>query len=479
MENLHIEKLDTDIVVIGGGGGGLAAALTAAERGAKVLILEKRRSAGGNSALALGLFGAESPVQKRQRLDVRKDELFKIAMDYSHWTINPRIVRAFVYKSGDTIRWLEELGVRFEKLVPWYPNQTHLVYHCPRGKGKAIINALAKKCEELGIRSLYETSAKNILTNERGGVTGVVCIVKDREVRINTKGIIIATGGYGSNDELLKKYCPYYSEELRYDGIPLMGDGVHLTTEVGAATEGLGNLLIHGPMFPTRNRNVWNAAVEPYTIWLNKKGERFVDENLQLIPVDSANALNRQPDKICYSILDDKMKKNILEQGIERGVGTRIMPGTKLADLGKRLKVQANKGWVKISKSWDEIAQWIGASPEVLNSTIEEYNRFCERRCDEGFAKDPRFLIPLQNPPYYAIKLCQVFVDTIGGIKINHHMEVLLPNDNPIPGLYAVGVCAGGWVSESYCMILSGSAFGFAINSGRIGGKTAAEYSLR
>ena len=93
--------------------------------------------------------------------------------------------------------------------------------------------------------------------------------------------------------------------------------------------------------------------------------------------------------------------------------------------------------------------------------------------------KDRRYLFPLRNPPYYALKCYQGFLGTIGGIKINHHMEVLDQQDDPIHGLYAAGSITGGWESDTYCLRLSGSAFGFALNSGRIAGENAAVYMRR
>jgi fumarate reductase flavoprotein subunit len=133
---------------------------------------------------------------------------------------------------------------------------------------------------------------------------------------------------------------------------------------------------------------------------------------------------------------------------------------------------------VKIAKSWKEIANWIGADPKVLRNTINEYNSFCKDKYDEMFFKERRFLQPLQTPPYYAIKCYQGFYNTIGGIKINHYMEVLDEKDNPIPGLYAAGTDTGGWESRTYCLPLSGNAFGFAINSGRMAGENATKYLL-
>jgi fumarate reductase flavoprotein subunit len=118
----------------------------------------------------------------------------------------------------------------------------------------------------------------------------------------------------------------------------------------------------------------------------------------------------------------------------------------------------------------------MGVAPEVLQATIDEYNRFCDQGYDESFSKEPRYLQALRNPPYYAIKCHSSFLGTIGGIKINHHMEVLNHQLRPIPGLYAAGVDTGGWEGDTYNGVLAGHTFGFALNSGRIAGENAVKY---
>lgn len=473
------EELQSEIVIIGGGGSGLAAAVAAAENGAKVILLEKRRAPGGNSALAQGLFGTETRVQEQMRLFVRRDEAFKIVMDYSHLEIDPRIIRAFLDKSGDTIRWLEEKGIEFDGTLLINIHHVLPVYHSPKkgrggtGGGK-IVKVLVKDCKDLSVRVLLETPAKGILKDEKGNVIGVLAAKKEKEFRIIARSVIIATGGHGSNKELLKKYHPSYTEDLHYRGIPLMGDGLIMAAEIGANTEGLGTLLYHGPYF-LGSVPVRAVAKEPYTIWVNKRGERYVDEAYPHALIDTANALDRQPDKVSYCLFDEKMKQSVMEEGVKMGL-TMLRPGTRLTNLEEQLKLEAKKGWVKMSHSWDEIAGWIGAVPKVLKSMIEEYNHFCDQGYDKDFLKDRRYLVPLRTPPYYAIKCYQAYLDTIGGIKINHHMEVLDHHDHPISGLYAAGVTTGGWEPRTYCIILSGNAFGFAINSGRIAGENAAKY---
>ena len=154
------KEIETDVVIIGGGGAGLSAAVAAGEKSSHVVVLEKRAALGGNSALAWGIFAAESPVQKRAMIDCRRDDCFKIAMGYAHWKIDPRIVRAFIDKSGDTVRWLEEKGLKFD-CIPFYPNQIP-TWHVPKGRGAKMMKVLTGECRKLGVELHLRTPAKKI-----------------------------------------------------------------------------------------------------------------------------------------------------------------------------------------------------------------------------------------------------------------------------------------------------------------------------
>ncbi|OGO23233.1 MAG: hypothetical protein A2144_09210 [Chloroflexi bacterium RBG_16_50_9] len=482
-QKLDNRNLNAEVVVVGGGGSGLAAAVAAAEKGASVVVLEKRHAVGGNAVFAEGFFAAESPAQQRMNIDARRDDLFKIAMDYSHWTINPRIIRAFIDKSGDTVRWLEDKGLKFDWIPALYPNQVPLVWHCLKGRGAVIVRLLHKNCQNLGVRLLRETAAKKILIDKKGRVIGILASTRERELRINTKSVIIATGGYAGNKELLKKYNSYYNEDMICGGLPHMGDGLLMAWEAGADSEGLGILQLIGPSFRGSrggpgSEHMGVVATEPDTIWVNKEGERFADEATTYNIFISVNAVLRQPDRVCYSIFDDKNVQRAMKEGVIKGAGILIVPPrTRFPELDKQLQSLANKGSnVRISDSWDEMAQWIGAAPRKLKAAVDEYNDGCDRGYDAVFAKDRRYLVPLRNPPYYAMKCHPGFLGTIGGIKINQHMEVVNVRGKPIPGLYAAGVDTGGWESDYYCAILSGTTFGFALNSGRIAAENAVKY---
>jgi fumarate reductase flavoprotein subunit len=452
---------ESDIVVIGGGGSGLAAALTAAEKGIKnITVLEKRAATGGNTAWATGLFGCESPSQSRDKIIADKDELFKKAMDWAHWSrVNPRIIRAFLNKSGDTIRWLEEKGLEFN-VIAFFPNQNPRVEHVPKGKGAYLTQVLAQQCRAAGVKIILNCCGDKLLLDSQGSISGVMAVSEDKHIGIKTRSAIIASGGFGANKTLLEKLCPQYYDEMPLRGLPLMGDGIRIAAEAGVAIDSFVTLLKEGPRVDANSWPLGGLERDPLTIWVNNLGERFTDEAIGDHPFESVNPVLNQPGKVCFTLVDTSVKQVI---------------GEKIGDLDKLLQIEAAKNRVKIADTWEEIAGWIGADPSILLSTINEFNSFCEKGYDSLFAKHRRYLRPLRVSPFYAIRGYPHFLDTLGGIKVNEKMEALNVENKPVIGLFAAGVTTSGWESESYCSDLNGSAFGYAINSGRIAGESAAE----
>jgi fumarate reductase flavoprotein subunit len=470
-QNMKVEKLETDVVVIGAGGCGLAAAISIREKGARVIVVEKQ-APGGNTALAHGLFAAESAMQKRMGINTTKDECFRIAMNDSHWKINPRIFRAFLNKTADTIQWLEDKGLVFTNVEGKPFGGGTVVWHVWKRRGTLsdLMKVLFRSCDDLGVQILKHCPAKKILTEESGKVTGVIAGDNDREVRISARSVIIASGGYGANKELLRKHFPYYSDKMVYIGVPNKGDGLQMAIEAGAATEDLGQVLLH-PHFYRGSRYIQGIAGGYDRIWVNKRGERFTDEDLGSMTF----ALAKQPDTLAYVIFDDKMKQQHLEEQSKRA---EAMGGPGLPDMDNEFRIAVETGDVKISDTLEEIAEWMNVKPEVLDSTMEEYNQCCDRGKDEIFGKDRKYLVAMRTPPYYAVRCHLHYLTTLGGIKINHHMEVINTQDEPIGGLYAGGDAASGWECDFYCIELRGHALAFAINSGRIAGENAVKYVL-
>jgi len=488
--------LNASMVIIGGGGSGLAAAVAAAEKGVRNIIVLEKHGLGGNSAMAFNLFAADSPEQKRRNIDCSRDACYKIAMNFAHWKINPRIVRALIDKSGETIGWLEKKGVQFScnPDLFQFPADALPSPHRVIGGGATLIKALIQDCKTRGVQTLTQTPAQKIIMDSQGKITGVIAQKKSgEEFTIRTNCVIVATGGFGGNREFLKKYCAYYYDGMICDGIPHNGDGFRMATEIGADTAGLGTLLSSGPCIPRTavvaagdiRIGLKGIGGDPEALWVNKKGERYTDEAIALYHYEVANAMSQQPGMISYSLYDGRMMQKMLDEGRNLGMG---LPGEKpaapvrkisLTELAAVLQQKAgNKVWVKVAYSWNEIARWIGADPARLKATIDEYNSACDNKHDPIFAKEPRYLVPLRTPPYFAIEGEITYVNTLGGIKINERMEVLDKEGQLIPGLYAAGVDTGGWESEIYCSRLSGHAYGFAINSGRIAGESAANQIL-
>lgn len=466
------EKVD---VVIVGAGGGLAAAVAAAEKGAKVLVIEGRKKAGGNITMARGFLAADSPVQKRLKIMARKEDLFNTSMSYAHWQVDPLIIKAVIDKSGDTVGWLEEMGVVFGDVPHSYFNQFPRIYHIPDGHGPRLVKALLGRCGDLGVQILYGTKATKVLTDKKGGVVGVEAETNGSAIRAEAKSVVIGTGGYSGNRELLKKHYAHYTENIRLYGLPNMGDGLRMATEAGAGTEGLGTILHMGPFFEG-SLYVHQISQEGSMIWVNNAGQRFANEAHE-VPSETANALNRQPGKVCYALFDESIKRSFMEEGLVRAVDSHYPIGMKMTQLDEYLRKEVENGKAVISMSWEEIAVWIGAQCDILKSAISEYNGYCVRRQDGTFYKDPKFLRPLQTPPFYALRCCQAFHGTIGGIRINHRMEVLNDSGFSIPGLFALGNDTGGWFHDTYPYHLTGTALSFALNSGRIAGESAADHA--
>lgn len=468
-----------DIIIIGAGGAGLSAAVAGAEAGAtNIIVLESSNSAGGNSLFPQGIFGVETRLQKGLGVEVKKDVAFKKAMDYSHWKLNAGLVRSLINKSSDTIQWLEKKGLVFNSLLPHFFNPDISTYHVISGQkstGALVIEALLQDCRKHGVRVLNETRARKIVTDKKGRVIGVSALTKEGEINISSKSVIIATGGFTGNKELMMKYdLLYNSEEVIHRGILHKGDGFLMALETGGITDGQATHEMSGPIFmESKFLNI--VSKRPNTIWVNRNGERYMNENVAS-PMEAGNAVYRQPNKISHSLFDQKILETIIADELiplERmTIGRKPFKDGVLQDM----QTCSKKNSIKITSSWKEIARWIGADPETLKCTIDGYNESCDKGYDVDFVKDRVCLAPLRNPPYYAIPGRVAIMVTHGGVKVNRRTEVLDRDDKPIPGLYAAGGDMAGTTANTYNIFLSGHSFGFAVNSGRIAGEEAAGY---
>ncbi len=468
-----------DMVVIGSGATGLTAALTAAQGGARVIVFEKQRSLGGTSNFFDGVFAVESAMQRKRYITYSRDEAFKNIMAYSHWRANPRLVRAIVDESADTIEWLRENGVEFIDAVTNMP-YGKWTYHTVKGQGASVVRALSAKSKEKGVEFRPGTPVTAIM-RDAGGIRGVVIEEDGEEIEITAGIVVIGTGGFANNKAWIKKYSGFDLDKniIPVGNVGKMGDGIRMAWEVGAAEEGMGPLELYstGPMGPefSMKCELEFIAAQP-DLWVNAVGERFCDESIGFYDAEMGNATARDKKGYHYRLFDSSIKQYYVERGINKGIGVEDAPGKRLTQLDKELQAAVERGSRDVfeADSIRELAEKIGVDPSILSKTVEEYNHFCTTGHDAVFAKDRKYLKSLVTSKYYAIKARTVFLGTLGGIKVNHHLEVLDRKDRPISGLYAGGFDAGGMYGDSYCITAAtGLCSGFALNSGRIAAKHA------
>jgi fumarate reductase flavoprotein subunit len=459
----QVKTLEADIVIIGGGGAGTTAALTAIQEGVKnVVLLEKQAYLGGTSAAAGGMiWGAESHIQKAAGMNTDKDEAFQEHMEFNHYDrVDSKVVRAFIEKTADTMKWLEDNGVMYRSTSSFGESGGYTHYPVddtgPTHNFGRSITKLANKFTAAGGQVLLNTGAEKILRGPDGKINGVIAANKKGEtILISTKAVILATGGFGGSEELLNIYFQEYWNSGAYGITGLVktntGDGIKLAEDAGAGLNNWATLVRE----PPRGSG---------GLWVNKRGERFQNETWS--GNAAANAMLKQPGKVAYSISDSKRSQ---------GTGDFSAAQGQNADLiNSKMKESMPKSETKVSDSWDEIARWIGADPKVLKATVEEYNSFCKQGHDPVFGKDPKSLNALVTPPFTATKLSLTFIDTYGPVRINGSMAVLDKNDNPIPGFYAGGAICGQIQGNDYHFF--GGALSFAVNSGRIAAENAARY---
>lgn len=484
--------LEADLVIIGGGGAGLTAAAAALDAvsargaggGVRIVVLEKAAFCGGNTAQSAGMFAIDSPAQKRKDIVVSREVTFREKMAYANWRIDPGLTLDCIDLSGPMVAWLEAKGMRFDNVIEFLregeaPQCFHSFGLGPAGFiGRPIVDTLVQECLAGGVSIMPATTVTAIHVDESGQVTGVSAEAEDRSVfSIAAREVIIATGGFGGSAPLLEKYFPGHGEVFTLNKPEMTGDGLLMAEGLDAEIDGNRVLLLTGPHHYPWSHVLTLLVRRPEMLLVNKRGERYCNETLFLdYHTEAGNVLSRQPDMICYGLLDSSVKRRIVESGeivsgMEREAGGE---GAWLADVDAELEAGVARNTVAKADTWEDVARQIAADPEALAGAVARYNCSCERGYDDEFYKEARFLRPLTEPPFYAVLGRQGFDTTLGGIRVDRKMRVLDRTGSPIPGLYAAGDCASGWEHENYNLRHPGSAMTFALCAGYIAGREAA-----
>lgn len=473
----HTQK--ADIIVVGAGASGTAAAMAASEKGANVILLEKQAFVGGTGNFAEGIFAADSRMQKRQGIIVTPDMAFRTIMEYSHWLANPYVVRAFVNRSADTIDWVQSKGIDFEYIGPGGPGGM-LTWHVINGKGHGahLIKTFHDHFKTMdNVQVSTNITAKDLILQD-GKVAGIIAQDKNgQELRFEGKAVIIATGGYANNKEMLQEYVAF-PETIMVGNVGKDGEGIKMAWKAGAAQEGMGVLQAYRPGLPgyATDSHLLAAARQPY-LWIDKNGHRFTDESIVVIWPHSGNALSKAGGEM-YAIYDENARQYFIENGIDLQIGEWVIAGTKLSKLDAEFDAEAqkNRGYVFKANTIDALAKSLEIDPATLKATIEQNNQFAAQKHDAVFNKNMAYLRSVEKGPFYAVKMMPAALGTLGGVKIDEKMQAVDKEGHPVAGLYVVGNDAGGMYGDTYDLLLGGGTFGFALNSGRIAGENAAEY---
>lgn len=463
-------KTSADLVVIGGGAAGMPAALEAMEQGVgSVILIDKRPFPGGNARMAGGyMFASDAYTQKEAGVEVRSEDVYKETLAFHHCDgINPRVLKAFIDRSADNMDWLLSKGIRYE-YNPMMGNG--LVGAGAPGSYARVIDTLRDQFVALGGVILNNTVASKISLDDTGAVCGIKAEAKDgTTILIETKAVLLSTGGFLGNAQLMEKYFSdqYDPEAYVTDALKFDGGGITLAEQVGAMLAPKATLCKEsGYSFANRRNRPHRISMYKNAMWINRDGYRFCDESTAHDHTN-ANLLVMQPGMIGYTIMDEGMMQDLIMHPSPQVNNEFLAPGDPKVKAQLAEAAEKTPELCLIAQSVEEIATWLGIEPAVLQETFDTYNTACREGHDGEFCKPAEFLVELKTAPYYVCKFNPLMIETIGPVIVNHHFQVLRASDrNPIPGLYAAGAITSGWQGHDY--ELWGANLGYGMSSGRI-----------
>ena len=489
-----------DVVVVGAGGAGMTAAITATDAGKKVIVVESQPIAGGNSVRSTGgMNAAKTPYQDKNEFKeaagVEKTlataaEKFAdnatitalAATVKSQWDAyqanpqgyfdsvelmeldtliggkgknNPELVKALAENSAAAIEWLASIGADVKNVGAFGGASVKRIHRPVNADGKVtavgayIVPILEKNLQDRNVQFLFDTTANEIIMKD-GKAVGIKATGKDgNKVTINAKSVVIATGGFGANAEMVEKYKPELKGFATTNAEGAQGQGIDMATAVGAATVDMDQIQIHPTVHIEEDGNahlITEGLRGDGAILVNAEGKRFYDEVSTRDKVSAA--IIAQPEKSAWLVVDQSM-----------------------VDKSAVIAGYIKSGYTVTGATYEELAKAMGVDETTFVSTMNTWNQAVEAKSDAEFNRTS-FANPLTTAPYYAIKITPAVHHTMGGIAINPKAEVLNEKGEAISGLFAAGEVTGGVHGANR---LGGNAVADFTVFGRIAGQSAAD----
>ena len=467
-----------DVIVIGAGFSGMNAALEAATNGAKVYLIDKNSDMGGSIRFAGGTTSAAgAQMQIDAGVEDSPENFQQDIVRMGGGTNIPELTKKHTECAAEAIDWLDSLGADFGDRQPKM-SSSYDAFNVPReyrvtGGGRAmaeLVKPLVEEQVEAGNISLMLSTEVADIIVEDGTVKGVE-LTDGREFRADAT--ILATGGYGHNEELLHRYN--YANVLTMSPSFVTGDGYKFAEKAGAAFSNMDYLPAYPGGVPVDGFDVTcTAAVHDYpgVIWVDKNGKRMVKE-MGNLDSERKTAYANAPENLVYMILTEEMK-NTQEPLLSVGGGFSGKPDEGWAYFDELL---AAGNCVYKADSLEELAEQIGVDAEGLKATVEAYNGYVDAGEDKEFGRAPETMVKLEKGPFYAVKTCPYVMLTKGGPLMNADAQTLNENHEPIPGLYQCGELTGG-ANVGGAANIGGLANTSCVVWGKIAGANAAAYAL-
>ena len=456
--------IDTDVVVIGSGGAGLMAAIQAASDGAKVVVLEKLARMGGSTLTSSAmLVVGGSKLQEEAGIEDSVQNLKDYLIERGEGIADEEWINYYAENINEILDYYLDLGVNYNKdLVLIQGTATIPRAHMPVESGRELIPRLVEEAEKNGVEILTETPALSLIQDENGAIVGVNAEDHGAAVTVNAKAVVIATGGYGWNEELRAEYAPDAADVWPVTSPGSTGDGLLMGMDVGADTVFKGGFIGWKVVSPSYGHTtavgapIYGAA----NLIVNTNGDRFGDESLDYPFL--YDEMQADGSDTFYFIFDsgDKETKDLVNN---------------VSDTVNNLELGVEAGVAFKADTLEELAEASGLAD--LAETVDAYNAAIEAGEDTEFGRDTSTMIPIKNGPFYALQCKKAILGTFGGLNTNITGEVVNADEEAIPGLYAAGEVANGELFPKRYPS-SGMALGEAVLFGREAGRSAAAYAL-